>query len=434
LKAFSPKSESDSQRVRQDRKRPPSREGVSAEEAGSRPTAFVDNRPGAVAQRRLHSRIDQSPRVQHLAARQAMINSSPRQVAQRQQLAHMSGQAMHGLTGQAAAADLEGQTSESEDRAQGDVASSHGSLRRPMAPGSTGEVLQLAGTKPNQPSKDGKYRIKLSSEREKFSYDNRVALGLDDILPRHHRLIAYWSTGDKVTDVRLADGTKVPLKEPIPKPTADKKLLCIDTVGYVAPKVGQGGQAVPKPEKLFIDVKIGHYTKSGQQWKQEGASLFWQVFKQLEHDAKDQMRTSRGNGYDIDGGNLKEFEAEHAKAKSGALPNLATAMFRIWNPLVAISRTMQAAPVTFVGASVFIVLNLAEPSDSAVKIIDPDHPILFNTGNLVVPGGVMAQNKLHGDRDWEDFKAKWEWNFRSGMANFLDWWDAKATDLLPKLQ
>jgi hypothetical protein len=276
---------------------------------------------------------------------------------------------------------------------------------------------------------DGKYRIKLSSEREKFSYDNRVALGLDAVLPRHYPLIGFWYADDKVTHVRLADGTKVQLKAPIPRPSADKKLLCIDTVGYVPPK----GRRAPKPEKLFIDVKIGHYTKSGQQWKLEGASLFWQVFKQLEHDFKDQNRTSRGNGYDIDSDNLKEFDAMYARAQAGEVPNLATAMFRLWNPLNDIRRAMLAAPVTFVGASVFIVLNLTEPSDSAVKIIDPDHPILFNAGGLAVPGGVMASNKMSGGRDWEDFKAKWEWNFRSGMANFLDWWDNKSTALLPKL-
>jgi hypothetical protein len=109
-------------------------------------------------------------------------------------------------------------------------------------------------------------------------------------------------------------------------------------------------------------------------------------------------------------------------------------MYAVRPSLIAIRDTMKAAPVTFVGASVFIVLNITDPYSSDVKIIDPDHPILFNTGALNVPGGVMAANKMHGQRDWEDFKAKWEWNFRSGMTNFFDWWDAKASEALPQLR
>ena len=416
------------QSPKQDSQRPAPRQAVSAEDAASGPTAFADSRQEAVAQRQLRARIDQSPRVQHLAQRQTLINTSPRQAAQRQQLAHMFGRAMD-RPEPIAEPDLQRQASEGEGHLQGNFAVGNQPLQA-KAPRSTGKVLQRAGTKPNQPSVDGKYRIKLSSEREKFSYDNRVALGLDEVLPKHYRLIGFWFVNDEVTHVRLADGTKVQLKEPIPKPSAEKKLLCIDTVGYTPPK----GRRAPKPEKLFIDVKIGHYTKSGQQWKLEGANLFMQVFKRLEHDMKDQKRTSRGNGYDIDEDNLKDFDATYARAQAGEVPNLATAMFRLFNPLKAISNAMLAAPVTFVGASVFIVLNLTEPSDSAVKIIDPDHPILFNAGGLTVPAGVMAPGKMSGDRDWDDFKAKWEWNFRSGMANFLGWWDNKATELLPKLQ
>jgi hypothetical protein len=351
---------------------------------------------------------------------------SPRQAAQRQQLTTLFGPAMDRPGEETAEAGLQPHASGYE--AQGDVASDNRPLQA-KAPG-TGAVLQRAGTKPNQPSVDGKYRIKLSSEREKFSYENRVALGLDAVLPRHYPLIGYWHANDEVTHVHLASGDKVQLKEPIPRPSTEKKLLCIDTVGYTPPK----GRRAPKPEKLFIDVKIGHYTKSGQQFALEGASLFMQVIKRLEHDMKDQKRTSRGNGYDIDAENLEAFDAAYAKAQAGEVPNLVTAMFRLWKPLVAISQAMLAAPVTFVGASVFIVLNLTEPSDSAVKIIDPDHPILFNTGGLNVPAGVMASNKMSGDRDWADFSAKWEWNFRSGMENFLRWWDGKAASLLPKLQ
>jgi hypothetical protein len=414
MKALSPKSSSETHHVKQAR-RPASRHGVSAEEAASRPSAFVDNRPGAAAQRQLQARMDQSPRVQHLARHQGLIDTSPRQVAQRQQLAHVSG----------------------EER-EVHLPDSNRPPQPATARGSAGEVVQRAGTKPNQPSMDGKYRIKLSSEREQFSYENRVALRLDSVLPRHYVLISYFHRNDeKVYAVRLANGTRVDLKLPIPAPSADKKLLCIDTVGFESKPLPFSDSApdTSNATKLFIDVKIGHYTKSGQQWETEGAGLFMQVFKQVEHDLKDKSRTSRKEGYDIDAENLKALQVAHARARSGQEPLLFNAMDTIRHPLAAIAETMRKAPVTFVGASVFIVLNLTEPWSSDVKIIDPDHPILLDTPpNLgAVPGGVMAGDKMKGTRDWDEYKDKWQSNFGSGMTNFVRWWEDRTFEILPQL-
>ena len=411
MKAISPRSASETHHVKQ-AQRPASRHGVSPEEADSRPSAFVDNRPAAVTQRELQARMDQSPRVQHLARHQGLIEASPRQVAQRQQLAHMSG--------------------------QGHPAKSNRPPRQATAPGSAGEVVQRAGTKPNQPSMDGKYRIKLSSEREQFSYENRAALRLDSVLPRHYPLISYFHRNDeKVYAVRLANGTRVDLKLPIPAPTTDKMLLCIDTVGFESKPLPFSDSApdTSNATKLFIDVKIGHYTKSGQQWETEGAGLFMQVLKQVEHDMKDKSRTSRKEGYDIDAENLKALGVAHARAKSGQEPMLFNAMDTIRHPLADIANAMSRAPVTFVGASVFIVLNLTEPWSSDVKIIDPDHPILLDTPpNLgAVPGGVMAGGKMKGSRDWTEYKNKWQTNFGSGMTNFVKWWEDKTFEILPQL-
>jgi hypothetical protein len=349
--------------------------------------------PGQVAQRTLRGAINQSPRVQQLAERQAAIAGSPRQVAQRQQQAQ-------------------------------------------MAPRNT-PVVQRAGTKPNQPSVDGKYRIKLSSEREKFSYDNRRALGLDRVLPRHYPLMAYWRkiSTSEVVAVQLMDGTRVDLKTPIPEPSGGKELLCIDTVGFEAnPLSMRDDPDTAADRKLFIDVKIGFYTKSGQQWALEGAGWFMQVFKQIEHDMKDTLRINREIGFDVDADNMKAFVAAHQGARNGQDDGeLRSAMDAVADPLSGIARKMARAPVTFVGASVFIVLNLTDPLSSEVKIIDPDHPILLDSphGMGHVPGGVMDSSKMSDDRDWRQYKAKWKSNFRSGMTNFLAWW-LRARDVLPE--
>jgi hypothetical protein len=308
-----------------------------------------------------------------------------------------------------------------------------------MSPRNT-DVVQRAGTKPNQPSTDGRYRIKLSSEREKFSYENRVALGLDHVLPEHHPLIAYRRkiSTSEVLAVQLQDRTWVTLKTPIPEPSGGKQLLCIDTVGFKAkPRLGRTSANTTGNTKLFIDVKIGHYTKSGQQWELEGANWFMQTVKQVEHEMKDKWRTSRETGYDIDADNLKEFEVAHLKARAGQdNDTLWSAMDTIRHPLDDIAVRMAQAPVTFVGASVFIVLNLTDPLSSEVKIIDPDHPILLDSpmGLGPVPGGVMDSSKMKGDRDWGEYKDKWQKGFGSGMTNFVGWWKVMTQQIFPELK
>ena len=86
MTAFSPKSKPETQQANEERRRPTSRDGLSAEVAASRASEFVDDRPEAIAQRKLRAIEDQSPQVQRQAQFQAMIDTSPRQVNQRQQL------------------------------------------------------------------------------------------------------------------------------------------------------------------------------------------------------------------------------------------------------------------------------------------------------------------------------------------------------------
>jgi hypothetical protein len=342
-----------------------------------------------VAQRTLRGAINQSLRTQQLAEQQAAIGTNPRYAAQRQQA----------------------QT----------------------APRDT-QVVQRAGTKPNQPSIDGRYRIKLSSEREEFSYENRGPLGLDNVLPRHHKVVDHDLNDEgEVMAVHLDDRTRVILKTPIPAPSADKHLLCIDTVGFdrLSPR---GAADTTGDTKLFMDVKIGHFTKSGQQFALEGANWFMQTLKQAEHDLKDIWRYSDEGGYDIDADDLEKFRIAHLKAIAlqGRRP-MRRAMNAITPRLEFIEATMSRAPVTFVGASVFIVLNLTDPDSSAVNIIDPDHPILLDapeeTGVGAVPGGVMDSSKMRGGREWDRYKKKWMANFGSGMTNFVKWWKYRTSQV-----
>ncbi len=294
-------------------------------------------------------------------------------------------------------------------------------------------VIQRAGTKPNTASDDGKYRIKLSSAREKFSYENRVQLGIDEILPGHHPLAEdenenpiYTLADGKVTTVTLDTGEVVRLQNPIPPPTGGKQLLVIDTVGYEEPEEHEEleeDEEIEPAHKLFMDIKIGHYTKSGQQFKIEGAGFFKRAFKNIEHNLKDINRDSAALGYDIDAGDLKKFSAVYGRTRKGRPSVLSRAMDHVLDPLDHLRDTMAAAPVTFTGSSVFIVFNLTNPESSQVKLIDPDHPIVLNdpADYAGIPEDVMTSDKMSGGRNWGQYASKWQDGFDSGMVHFIRW-------------
>jgi hypothetical protein len=311
-------------------------------------------------------------------------------------------------------------------------------------------VVQRAGTKPNTASKDGKYRIKLSSARESFTYKNRAALGLEKVLPKYYGVAKHFTkpgeksfwTGEReslVTRVLLKNGEFVELETPIPAPGGGKELLVIDSVGYEEEK--RRGKA----KMLFMDVKIGTYTKSGEQFELEGASKAWQLFKKIEHNLKDWNRKSRPLGYDIDAQNMEDFEEACAFGDAGKIRE---AMQKILPKLEAIQERMSEAPITFVGSSLLIAFNLDRPSNSDVKLIDPDHPIVLDDRKQQVkriPKDVMTSahfkptpsRELEGPlgfdplgpesgftvpgRTYEDYIEKWQTSFSTGMNNFIEW-------------
>jgi|SRR5271166_4246643 len=323
-------------------------------------------------------------------------------------------------------------------------------------------VVQRAGTKPNTASADGKYRIKLSSARESFTYKNRAALGLEKVLPNYYAVkdkgIELDKSGSLVTHVNLENGDRVELKTPIPKPDGDKQLLVIGSVGYEEPdllkerEVKEGraelGKDLPgKAKMLFMDVKIGTYTKSGEQFKLEGANIAWRLEKLIEHNYKDMKeRESRRLGYDIDRQNKKEFDKEVSSKNAGPLGK---AMETILPKLKSIQTSMREAPITFVGSSLLIAFNLDRPNKSDVKLIDPDHPIVLDhlkkelkkiptprdvmTSGYFKPTPTLGYDPLGPEslpgRTYEDYVEKWQSSFGTGMDNFIKWFSGKMNEL-----
>lgn len=312
-------------------------------------------------------------------------------------------------------------------------------------------VQRVAGTKPNVPSNDGQYRIKLSSEREAFAYENEQQLGLATVLPGYQQVQSYTLTDGtvvpgngpqlgaseaQVAQVTTANGVIV-LSRSIDQPKGTQRLLVIDVVG----RTPHGGAA---PTKLFLDIKIGSYTKSGEQFKLEGASVAMRWIKYFEHNLKDSdlQRGSRNTGYDIDADNLTEFENFYSLAIGPAPPvpgsraSLKAAMGVVTPYLNDIRRRIRVAPVRFVGSSLFVVLNVTSPASSDARLIDPDHPII-DTRTLpnplpALPGTLMTDQSYVAtpDRSWADYWNKWQGSFDTGIDNFIDqWWAQKSNAL-----
>ncbi|OCX52551.1 hypothetical protein BEL04_13950 [Mucilaginibacter sp. PPCGB 2223] len=288
----------------------------------------------------------------------------------------------------------------------------------------TAPVAQLAGTKPNQPTVDGRYRVKLSSVREEFTYRNRLALGLNDVLPGHHRIRGKKYTESGKIEAVMLDGEHewLFLKQPIDAPSGDQKVLCIDTVGW------EDESAKPERErdqKCVMDVKMGTYTKSSEQFALEGAGVFKRFFKKIEHNLKDLNRDSRKLGYDIDAANLAIFL--NLATNRATSRKLQAAMIELRPKLMMLRERMDAAPITFVGSSLFMVFNLTSPEKSDVRLIDPDHPIVIDPGELQLPDQLVRRSTFEGQRrSWDDYITKWKGGFDTGMRNFMRWFDNLA--------
>ena len=293
-------------------------------------------------------------------------------------------------------------------------------------------VVQRAGTKPNVASHDGRYRIKLSSDREKFTYANAQQLGLQDVLPGYYPVTGHTTNAAgkvaSVTATVAGVATNIRLESPIDPPGGGKELLVIDTVAFQAPVAGAAAA-----QKLFLDVKIGTYTKSGEQFALEGAGWFMRQAKKVEHNIKDSGldRGSRTKGYDVDKGNAAAFDAEYqhaltSPAGSAQRSAFQDAMQAVVGSLATIQARITASPVRFVGSSLFFVFDLTNPANSQVKLIDPDHPIINDINNLAtgaVPADVMTdQSSRKSPSEWATYFDKWQKSFDTGLANFVNDW------------
>jgi hypothetical protein len=316
----------------------------------------------------------------------------------------------------------------------------------------TEAVVQRAGTKPNTASVDGRYRIKLSSARERYIYENKERLELKEVLPGYHMVIRYYlNTSNLVERVDTEDVKNIKLKTPISKPEGGKHLVVIDTVGFEEPKqeldMGSEQEGLieiieqkdpVESKKIFMDVKIGTHTKSGEQFELEGAWAITRLFKNIEHNLKDLNRDSRDLGYDIDKENKASFLNEWNK---GSKLLLSRAVNNILGQLGPLVQKLNEAPVTFVGSSLFMVFNLTNPEASAVKLIDPDHPILFEDpdrgdapkdvmrpgkfketpGRYMSTGHAMSPPVFIPGRKFKDYREKWQSGFQTGAVNFIKW-------------
>ena len=314
-------------------------------------------------------------------------------------------------------------------------------------------VIQMAGTKPRVFSKgdNGRYLVKLTSPRENFIFTNRAAVGVAGVTAEYYeplecetrvvpgKYLGSWSTDTIISRVKInKDYNDVWIQLPtapgeglqVPKP--GQEVLIIDTIGWKA-----GGRTANEKKLTFVmDIKVGTYTKSGEQFNLEGANWAEQSWKKFEHNIKDTMqRESRGVGYDICQGG-EDFDKAYTDSRDRKnTVNFTAALTKI----VADTRTIRVAVknsvdsgngLVYVGASVFCFFDLHNPAASTAKLIDPDHPIFTGAGiPQNKPADVMDKGTfdLSGTgRNWDEYTAKWESAFLDGMDAVIRYFRHKA--------
>jgi hypothetical protein len=299
------------------------------------------------------------------------------------------------------------------------------------AGGYRGNVIQAAGTKPRSFSANGKYLIKLSSDREEFIYQQRGALGLNNVMAGYYdevpqgRVVNGQNQVTHVTINKNGHHKQIALANPIGVPTNTQRIIVMDTLGYERPQQNQQQQT----RKFVMDIKIGTYTKSTEQFEIEGAGFGWRLFKKLEHNVKDLTHGSRTIGFDIcDGSDDFDTEVQNLRTTGTLLEKngFKAAIDAILIDLAAIQNAVQNSSVTFVGSSVFCIFNLTNPQSSLAKLIDPDHPIMLNDNINGKPNDVMSPNKMaqqnqasYFQRDWNQYQQKWTQSFNTGIANLI---------------
>jgi hypothetical protein len=143
---------------------------------------------------------------------------------------------------------------------------------------------------------------------------------------------------------------------------------------------------------------------------------------------KDEMRASRSKGYDIEG--KDELEAEAEAAKKIGNDNFRLGLFKVIAGILKIKDAIVKDPqaITFVGGSIFCIINKKNPGNSVARLIDPDHPILLSDLNPAgAPADVMSQQThasalmtgAEKQESWKKYSDKWKESFKTGIENLI---------------
>ncbi|HEV2445447.1 MAG TPA: hypothetical protein VGS58_05975, partial [Candidatus Sulfopaludibacter sp.] len=275
-----------------------------------------------------------------------------------------------------------------------------------------------AGTKPLAFTVDGRYVVKIGSEREEFTYQVfGSSLGQGNVLVESvpHKVV---KQGEQIVAVVIAD-EEIALQNPIPVPKNGQRVV-------VTKKLG----GPPSGDQTFtMDIKIGFYTKSEEQYALEGHNWFEYTAKQVEHDLKDAEWLPRmgpvghgsfARGFDVDPKGAANFRGYRGHS------NFNKCLKHILNDIdVIINSLGDSPPVVFVGASLFCFFNLTDPAQSQARILDPDHPIVLDE-NLAedTPSTLMSretferhqEQKWFGKKQWQDYSTKWRNSFLDGLT------------------
>jgi hypothetical protein len=154
---------------------------------------------------------------------------------------------------------------------------------------------------------------------------------------------------------------------------------------------GRIGANIPEHRKIEIDLKIGLSTASKQELKRAGHPH--PMWKKIKHTAMDYYTGSRAihgssRGFRVEGfkvrGRKIQADLLHRSAytDTGLRMALGESMDRdatirtIVALLVKVRSELRTARVGFIGSSIFIVIDLDDPTRTQVKLIDLAHPVL----------------------------------------------------------
>ncbi|MFM2481714.1 hypothetical protein [Celerinatantimonas sp. YJH-8] len=232
----------------------------------------------------------------------------------------------------------------------------------------------MAGSKSFSWTADKKYRIKHGSERESWVFCNMEQLALQGLLIDGGKVTIHTQNSKgAVTQVQY-NGNTLTLEKPIIPPKKGDCLIAVRNIVDLA--------KMNTDDNIKIaDVKIGFYTKSQTQMKSEGFNPLTRLIKDIEHGIKDRTRNSREHGFDnselIKATDLGLNDLNKKLSREASNTHMRDVLATIANQISDIEHELRRTPVTFIGSSLLIALNITVPSNSKVFIIDPDHPIYW---------------------------------------------------------